>query len=548
MTDLVRVRRALLSVTDKSGLVEFARALASHGVEILSTGGTASALRQAGLAIRLVEDATGFPEILSGRVKTLHPKVHGGLLARRGDAGHAAQMAAHAIEPIDLLCVNLYAFEHAAARPDASRDEVVEQIDIGGPAMIRSAAKNHEGVVVVTDPGQYARVAAELAERGGCTSLALRAELAAAAFARTCAYDAAIASFLASGSGAGPSDGALPGTIAQVLVKAQGLRYGENPHQGAALYRAGADGSGTIPGAEQLHGKELGYNNILDAAAALDLAWDLARAGGTAAVVVKHTNPCGAAVAGGARDAVELALAGDPVAAYGGILATSATLDEDAARLLGDKSVFLEVIVAPGYTPGALEILRARSAGLRVLACGMGAGGGGAGGDPRLARGGRAGVEVRAIPGGVLVQDRDARRATREEFAHRAGPKPDPAMIREAMALECVARALLSNAVVIGGAPAGASGAVAMFGAGAGQMDRVTSCRLAVEKAGARARGAVACSDAFFPFADGPSILIDAGVRAIVHPGGSKRDQETFDLCERRGVACLTTGLRHFRH
>jgi phosphoribosylaminoimidazolecarboxamide formyltransferase/IMP cyclohydrolase len=528
---LVPVRRALISVSDKSGLVPFARALAQRGVEIISTGGTASALQHAGIPVTPIDQVTGFPEILDGRVKTLHPAVHAGLLAIRGNPAHDAQMRTHNLRPIDLVCVNLYPFEQTIARPGIARDQAIEQIDIGGPSMVRSAAKNHAHVAVVTAPAQYERVLHDLAHHDGATSGPLRAELAREAFALTSRYDAAIAAYLAA-----DHDARFPPLLTITCVKADDLRYGENPHQAAALYRrVGHARSGSIPHAEQLHGKELSYNNINDAQAALTLAQALGHLApdAVAAAIVKHANPCGAACAADARAAVDLAIAGDPIAAYGGILALSAPLDADAADRLNTKDIFLEVIVAPDFDPDALAILRARSANLRLLRVGP------EHPDPEP-------LEFRSIPDGVLVQERDRRLARLDEYTLRAGPTPSDADLRLARFLECVARSLVSNAVCIGAL--GPGDAPMLVGAGAGQMDRVTACRLAVEKAGRHAKGGVAFSDAFFPFPDGPEILLDAGVRIIVHPGGSKRDDETFALCAARGAACLTTGLRHFRH
>ena len=537
MSDLVRPRRAIVSVSDKAGLVPFVQALERRGVEIISTGGTASTLQAAGIHVTPIDAVTGFPEILSGRVKTLHPKVHGGLLGLRNDPAHVQQMRQHAIEPIDLVCVNLYPFEATVAR-GAAFEETIENIDIGGPSMIRSAAKNFEFVAVVTSPDQYARVTADLDAHDGATTHALRADLAAQAFARTARYDAAIASYLLGRAGE-----SLPTYFGSTWKRAASLRYGENPHQPAALYRlagVGEEPDGSVARARQLHGKELSYNNILDASAALELAWALSRCepGRTrpGAVVVKHTNPCGAALAPTAAHAVEQAIASDPLAAYGGILALNTELDEPAANRLTDKSIFLEVIIAPSFTPGAVDILKAKSANVRLLACG--------GASPSAPA-----IESRSIPSGLLVQGRDTRLIARAELVHAAGPAPTAEQLDAALFLEPVARALLSNAVLIGGRPAGApDGVYRSFGAGAGQMDRVTACRIAVEKAGDHAQGAIAFSDAFFPFADGPRILIDAGVKVLVHPGGSKRDQDTFDLCAQRGVTCLTTGVRHFRH
>ncbi|QOI99459.1 MAG: bifunctional phosphoribosylaminoimidazolecarboxamide formyltransferase/IMP cyclohydrolase [Phycisphaeraceae bacterium] len=551
--DLVPVARALLSVSDKSGLVEFARALAGMGVELISTGGTAKALADAGLNPTPIERVTGFPEVMDGRVKTLHPAVHGGLLARRDAPDHARAMQTHGIQPIDLVCVNLYPFESTIARAGVTRDEAVEQIDIGGPSMIRSAAKNHDWVAAVTDPAQYPAVLAELTRTGGATTRALRASLAAEAFDRTARYDAAIADYLLAAAPQAGHAADLPHRLALTLRLAQPMRYGENSHQKAGLYLAGParddrTPDGTIASGRQLHGKELSYNNLNDASAALEIVRAITHAALApdnrslvSACVVKHMNPCGAATAPSVLDAVQAAVAGDPLAAYGGILAVSATLDDRAASRLCEKDIFMEVIVAPGFAPDAADRLRARWANLRLVEVG------------EIRPASPDEIEVRSVPGSArrptafLVQQRDVTTTPPASIAHLAGPAPTTDQLAAASFLECVGRALMSNAVCVGGSqPDG--GGLALFGAGAGQMDRVTACRIATEKAGARARGAVAYSDAFFPFADGPRILIEAGVSCLVHPGGSKRDHETFDLCRERGVTCLVTGLRHFRH
>jgi len=533
--DLVPLRRALLSVSDKTDLVPFARALAERRVEIVSTGGTAAALAGAGLPVRPIESLTGFPEIMDGRVKTLHPKVHAALLARR-DA-HAAEIAAHAVEPIDLVCVNLYPFESTIATPGVTRDQAIEQVDIGGPAMIRSAAKNAEWVAVLTSPRQYDRIVSELEANNGATTWATRAQLAAAAFARTAEYDAAISAYLARTSPA-----AFPATLRLTYTKVDDLRYGENPHQLAALYRDPASAGPSIVNARKLAGKDLSYNNILDAAAALELVKALARLdpGRAGACVVKHTNPCGAAIAADASHAVRLAVAGDPTAAYGGILALNAPVTADAAEAICDAGSFFEVVVAPDFDAPAAGAISNRWKNARLLAVG-----------DHPPSGARK-LEHRSIVGGMLVQDRDTRAPDPASWTLAAGPAPDAGALADAAFLIACVRALSSNAVAVGGRDAGApEGAVRLFGAGAGQMDRLAAARLAVEKA----RGAlpdcplpIAASDAFFPFSDGARALIDAGVRLIVQPGGSKRDQETFDLCHARGVTCMTTGVRHFRH
>jgi phosphoribosylaminoimidazolecarboxamide formyltransferase/IMP cyclohydrolase len=535
MADLVPIRRALISVSDKTDLVPFARALSERGVEIISTGGTSKALADAGVAVTPIDKVTGFPEMMGGRVKTLHPMVHGGLLALRDDPEHAAAMAKHGIRPIDLVCINLYPFEQTIGREGVTQGEAIEQIDIGGPSMIRSAAKNFAWVTVVTSPASYDRVAAELQGHGGATTLKLRAELAAAAFGRTSEYDAAITAYLARSGGL-----AFPQVLRLGYVKAEELRYGENPHQAGALYRDPSYRDPSVVTAKQLHGKQLSYNNINDAAAALEVVralrgLDEPRAG---ACVIKHANPCGAAVAESLGEAVELAIAGDPLAAYGGILAVNRALDAAAAERVCGKDRFMEVVVAPGYEPAALEMLRSRWRDVRVLEVR----GEGAAGAP-----GRE-LECRSVPGGMLVQERDTLLGATTQWRHAAGPAPTPEQVRAAAFVESACRFLVSNAVAIGGAGAGGGGALMLFGGGAGQVDRVSACRLAVEKAGGRARGAVAASDAFFPFPDGPTVLIDAGVSMIVHPGGSKRDEETFEVCNRAGVTCVVTGVRHFRH
>ncbi len=539
MTDHSPVRRALISVSDKAGLIELARALVSAGVEIISTGGTAAAIAKAGIAVTPIDAVTGFPEIMDGRVKTLHPKVHGGLLAVRDSPEHVAAMKTHDIKPIDLVCVNLYPFEATVAKPGVSREEAIENIDIGGPSMIRSAAKNHRSVTVLTDPSQYAETIAEMKAHHGATTLALRERLAAAAYAKTAAYDRAITAYLSSGGTALQSG--VPASTTFKLELVESLRYGENPHQKAGLYRVQGpafDRQGSLATARKLHGKELSYNNINDAAAALELVRQLAQIDPTrvGACVVKHMNPCGAALAASPLDAVRDAIAGDPIAAFGGILAINKPLDLAAAHRLCEKDIFMEVIVAPAFATDAADALKARWANLRLLETGP------------LAPLATGEMEWRSLPGaggGWLAQERDTTLVPTANYEHAAGPAPTAATLSAAAFLEAVCRSLLSNAICLGGP---SDSGVRLFGAGAGQMDRLTSCRLACEKAGPLAAGSIAYSDAFFPFPDGPKILIDAGVKTILHPGGSKRDQETFDLCNARGVTCLLTKVRHFRH
>jgi phosphoribosylaminoimidazolecarboxamide formyltransferase / IMP cyclohydrolase len=580
MTTIVPIRRALLSVSDKTGLVPFAQSLASMGVEIISTGGTAALLRESGLRVIPIDEVTGFPEMMDGRVKTLHPAIHGALLGRRDNLAHVDAMQRHGIAPIDLVCVNLYPFEQTVCMPGITENEAIEQIDIGGPSMLRSAAKNFMFVTVVTEAAQFDRVLAEMRAHDGATTLELRRELANAAFARTAAYDAAISAWMMrAGAAAAPSDGAFPPSLRLSYVHHADLRYGENPHQRAAVYaetRPSVEPS--VIAARSLHGKPLSYNNLADAAAALALIQDLyalsvhGPAGGNefraAAAIIKHANPCGAAVSKSLPEAFELAYAGDPLAAYGGILAVNAEIDAAAAEVITEGRKFLEVIVAPGFDDEAMRMLAARWKSVRLLAVGpLTPRAPGMGVDERDDSAAAAALEYRSIPGGMLVQERDALRprfasphekepALPHGWTHAAGPMPTPPMVRDAGFAFVLAKHLRSNAIAI------ARGGQ-MIGAGMGQVDRVTSCRLAVERMGRATESPprssepeaqnwplppVAASDAFFPFPDGPALLIDAGVRCIVHPGGSMRDDETLVLCNERDVTCLLTGVRHFRH
>jgi len=536
MGDLVPIRRALLSVSDKTELIPFARALAAFGVELISTGGTSRALQEAGLDVTPVESLTGFPEMMDGRVKTLHPLIHGALLARRDEPSHVEAMRTHGITPIDLVCVNLYPFERTVSTQGIALTEAIEHIDIGGPTLIRASAKNAQWVTVVTNPRQYDRVVGELSSHQGSTALPLRRTLAAEAFARTASYDRSVVAYLSG------TERAFPPILSLDYGLADELRYGENPHQSAAVYRDPTSTGPTVVNAEQLHGKHLSYNNFLDAAAALEAVKGLRRLGRevgrrrAAACIVKHTNPCGVAVGEQVSDAVEGAIAGDPVAAYGGILAVSRVLDEEAAECITEEGRFFEVVVAPDYEPMALATLKQRWRNVRILAVG----------ERPAAR--QRKLEYRSIPGGMLVQDRDLLLPDPTGWAHTAGPAPTEEQLDAAAVLVLAGRALASNAVCIGGPDERYRNPARLFGAGAGQMDRVGCCEIAVRKAGDQARGSIAISDAFFPFADGPRVLIDAGVRCIVHPGGSKRDGETDAVCNAAGVTCLTTGIRRFRH
>lgn len=527
------VRAALLSVSDKRGLVELARGLAARGVALLSSGGTARALEDAGVAVTRVEDYTGSPEVMGGRVKTLHPRVHGGILAREGlDDGDLARVGGR---PIDLVVVNLYPFERVAARADASWEELVENIDIGGPSMVRSAAKNHARVAVVTSPDDYGRVLAEL-ESTGEVSASLRRELAVKAFAATAAYDAAIAGRLARGEGAEGGEAAGAGEAGGPAARLElaydlgyGLRYGENPHQAGAFYVERGAARGTLARAESLGSgaKELSFNNLADADAALAAVREL---DGFAAVVVKHANPCGVATGDDLASAYLAAREADALSAFGGIVALSHEVDERTAALLAET--FLECVVAPSFAPAALTRLREKK-NLRLLATGPA---------PALA-GGRV---VKAIGGGLLVQAEDpsvAGEIARAKVVTKRAPTDD-----ELRGLELawrVVKHVKSNAIVL--ARADAAG-VATVGVGAGQMSRVVSVAIACQKAGAAAEGAVLASDAFFPFADGLEAAAAAGVRAVAQPGGSVKDAEVIARADALGLAMIFTGMRHFRH
>ena len=528
------MKRALLSVTDKTGIVEFARGLAEAGFALLSTGGTARMLADAGIQTQEVADYTGFPELLDGRLKTLHPKVHGGLLGRRDVPAHAAAMETHGIDPIDVLCVNLYRFREAARKPGASRQEIVEQIDIGGPAMLRSAAKNHASVAVVVDPDDYVHVLRALRQDGGNGVPApdLLRRLAAKAFAHTAAYDAAIAQWFDCERRTAAGEPFFASRVSFTGEKLQDLRYGENPHQKAAFYTLG-EASPSLASCKQVGGKELSYNNILDADAALGLALDFAE---TCCVVVKHTNPCGAAIAGTLARAFELARAGDPVSAFGGILATNRPLDAATANAIVDSGTFLEVVVAPHVEPDALAALQRAKWGASVRVLDLG-------GTPDLTL--RHRFVARPVIGGFLLQTADVpAESPRRDVVTRRAPTDAE---REALAFAwVVAKHVKSNAIVL--ARGDAPGELATVGVGAGQMSRVDSARLAVAKAGERARGAVVGSDAFFPFADGLVVCAQAGATAVIQPGGSKRDDEVVAAADEHGMAMVVTGQRHFRH
>ena len=525
----IRIRRALISVTDKTGVAEFAAFLVDRGVEILSTGGTARALDEADVSVHDVSSHTGFPEIMGGRVKTLHPKIHGGLLARRDAEDHLEAMTDYGIAPIDLLVCNLYAFEEAAARA-ADPDACIENIDIGGPAMIRAAAKNHEFVTVVTDPADYQEVMEELAARDGATTHRLRRRLAAAAFSRTARYDAAISAWFAT-----QMSEPLPRDFAVVGTRALTLRYGENPHQSAALYLTGEARPG-VATARQVQGKELSYNNINDTDAAFELVGEFDR-DRPAVVIVKHANPCGVAAAGSLVEAYLKALAADPVSAFGGVIAVNQCLDAATAAALAE--LFCEVVVAPDATAEALDLLGAKK-NLRVLLTGGLP-------DPR-----GAGLCVRSVSGGLLVQDRDIGRVDRARLEVVTRRPPTDAEWADLLFAWRVVKHVKSNAIVY-------AKNEAVVGVGAGQMSRVDSARIAAAKAneigaaegeapGTRTRGSAVASDAFFPFADGLLAAVEAGATAVIQPGGSIRDQEVVAAADDADVAMVFTGMRHFRH
>ncbi len=529
MTDLRRVTRALISVSDKTGLIDFARALSAHGIALISTGGTAKAIAEAGLKVTDVAELTGFPEMMDGRVKTLHPKVHGGLLAIRDNKEHASAMQAHGIQPIDLLVVNLYPFEQTVAK-GAAFDDCIENIDIGGPAMIRAAAKNHGDVAVLVEPDDYAPLLAELSAHGGATTLALRKKLAAKAYARTAAYDAAISNWFAKELGDdAPAFRAFGGKLAEAL------RYGENPHQQAAFYRAPEQRFG-VATARQQQGKQLSYNNINDTDAAYECVAEFDPARTPACVIVKHANPCGVAEGASLLEAYRKALACDSTSAFGGIVAVNRRLDAEAARAITE--IFTEVIIAPDASEEAIAIVAAKK-NLRLLL---------AGGvpDPRA-----PGLTVKSVAGGLLVQSRD--NAVADDMALKVVTKraPTNAELADLRFAFRVAKHVKSNTIVY-------AKDCATVGIGAGQMSRVDSARIAARKAEDAAKelklkqpmtkGSVVASDAFFPFADGLLVAIEAGATAVIQPGGSMRDNEVIAAADEHGIAMVFTGVRHFRH
>jgi len=527
-----RVRRALVSVSDKTGLESFVRMLVQRGIEVISTGGTHKALRAAGIAVREVSEVTGFPEIMHGRVKTLHPKVHGGILARRDDPSHLGAMKEHGIGGIDLVVVNLYPFESTVAKAGVSREEAVEQIDIGGPSMVRSAAKNHAFVGVVVDPADYGRVLEELEQHDGTLSAKLRRELAVKAFSATASYDAAISGWLfAEEVREGHASDVFPPTRTFAGSKITALRYGENPHQSAALYRVGGVSEPSVATAELLGGKQLSYNNLVDLDAALALAKEFEA---PFVAVTKHNNPCGAAAASSIAAALEKAWAGDPISAYGSVLAFTRPLDIACAEFLVSGNRFVEAIVAPAFDEDALALLTQRpkwGKSVRLLACGP------FGPTSRNARS----LEWKQLVGGFLLQTRDLKAETVDDCKVVTRTTPTREQLDSLLFANRVAKHVKSNAIVL------AKGSE-VLGVGAGQMSRVDAVRLSVHKAGDRAAGSALASDAFFPFPDGVEAAIAAGVGAILQPGGSVRDADVIAACDRLGVPMVFTSARHFRH
>jgi phosphoribosylaminoimidazolecarboxamide formyltransferase/IMP cyclohydrolase len=525
---------ALLSVSDKTGIVDFARALRARGVRLLSTGGTARLLADAKVEVTEVAEVTGFPEILDGRVKTLHPRIHAGLLARRDREAHMAALHEHGIEPIDLLVINLYPFAQATARPDCTLDDAIENIDVGGPAMLRAAAKNWPDVGVVIDPADYPRVLSEL-DAGGLTR-ATKFALAQKVFAHTAAYDGMIANYLGTVAPGGedrpsavPQRGEFPATLTLQLAKSQDLRYGENPHQSAAWYRERSPAPGTLAQARQLQGKELSYNNIADA----DAAWECVKTfDAPACVIVKHANPCGVALGADAVQAYRKALQTDPTSAFGGILAFNRPIDAAVADAVAAAKQFVEVAIAPAVTPEARAIFAAK-ANLRLLEVPL----------PASGTGSNA-LDFKRVGGGLLVQTADNRNLGADELRVVTERAPSPQQLDDLLFAWKVAKFVKSNAIVF------AHGAMTL-GVGAGQMSRVDSARIAGIKAanaGLTLAGSAVASDAFFPFRDGLDVVVDAGASCVIQPGGSMRDAEVIAAANERGVAMVFTGTRHFRH
>jgi phosphoribosylaminoimidazolecarboxamide formyltransferase/IMP cyclohydrolase len=530
---MAKVERALISVSDKTGIVDFARGLAELGVQIVSTGGTAKSLAEAGIPVLGISDLTHFPEMLDGRVKTLHPAVHGGILARRDLPEHLKTLEEHSLPTIDLVCVNLYPFAATVAKPGVSLEDAVENIDIGGPAMIRSAAKNHDAVTIVVHPADYETVLAEMRENSGATTLGTRRKLAAKAYAHTARYDAMIAGFL--GQKFAP-DEPFPIELGLGYEKAQDCRYGENPHQRAAFYRETNITEPCVGTARQIHGKELSFNNFFDINGALETVKEFTEGAFNhpTAVIVKHTNPCGASMAVTLDEAFRRAREADPISAFGGILAVNRPLDVATAEEITGKNTFFEAIIAPGFEPEAIPILTERKkwgVNLRLLEIA----------DLTDSLKSAVGYDLKKVVGGILVQDRDLKMVTPEELKVVTMRAPNEEELNELLFAWRIVKHVKSNAIVF-------TRDKQVVGVGAGQMNRVRSVRLAVEQAGEKAQGAVMASDAFFPFPDGPETAAAAGITAIIQPGGSVKDQETIEVCNKHGIAMVYTGMRHFLH
>ena len=519
----VKVQRALLSVSDKTGLVDFAKTLASHGVELISTGGTCKALREAGLSVKDISEVTGFPEMLDGRVKTLHPVVHGGLLAVRDNPEHMATIQKHGIKPIDLVCINLYPFEATVSKPGVQLHDAIENIDIGGPSMIRSASKNYRSVTVVTSPKRYSQILEEMKSHEGATSLELRQELAVEAFGNTARYDSMISNWLQPRL----SKQNWPESITFSGVKVQEMRYGENPHQKAAFYRERSAPQVCLADAHQCQGKELSYNNIMDADAAVMMVKDFDE---PAAIIVKHTNPCGAALGKDVCEAFVKAHAADPLSAFGGIVALNRPVDTATAHTILEKLKFFEILIAPSYDEGAMKLLEARK-NLRVMTLeGLGS-----------KKEPIQGFNVRRVEGGFLVQEFDQHADDRSLWKVVTEKKPDPRLERDMAFGWKLVKHVKSNAIVL--VRDGVS-----LGIGAGQMNRVGSLEIAIKQAGDKANGAVMASDALLPFRDSVDACAQAGIAAIIQTGGSVKDAETIAAANEHGLPMIFTGVRHFKH
>lgn len=533
---MVQIKRALLSVSDKAGLVDFARGLDALGVALVSTGGTAKSLADAGLPIKNVSDITHFPEMLDGRVKTLHPAVHGALLADRSKPEHMETIAVHGITPIDLVVVNLYPFAETVAKPGVTREEAVENIDIGGPSMIRSAAKNHASVAVVVSPDDYPVVLAEMQKNDGSLSAATLARLAVQAYAHTAAYDATITNYLmqqplSKETKAEEEGQGFPELLTLSFTKVQDLRYGENPHQKAAFYRDPSATSG-LALAEKLHGKELSFNNIYDLNAAYNLVREFSDQNTPAAAIIKHTNPCGAAISGTLAEAFAKAREGDPISAFGGILAVNQPVDAETANLITGKNTFFEAVIAPGYTDEAYTILTTKKQWCQNLILLR---------SQPVSDTKAAEYDYKCVSGGLLVQTADSVMLKPGETQTASERQATNSEMPDLMLAWKLVKHVKSNAIVL-------VKDRQLVGVGAGQMNRVQSVRLAVAQAGEKAKGAVLASDAFFPFPDGPEAALQAGVTAIIQPGGSKKDDEAIAIADQYGAAMVLTGRRHFRH